>query len=78
MSSENRIIKVKKDDAGKVVEVMFENGHLCPINHVIQMAKNGSVEGYNVVRGKDGGEYLSADPNSHASLANLEDLPRFK
>lgn len=77
MNSENKIIKVKKNDDGVVTDVMFENGHVCPLNHVILMAKNGAVEGFNVVRGKNGGEYLSADPNS-SDVQDLDDMPRFK
>lgn len=75
--NENKIIKVRKNDAGIVTDVMFDNGEICPVNHAILMAKQGSIDGYNVVRGKNGGEYLSADPNS-SDVDDLEDIPRFK
>ncbi len=78
MNGENRIIKVKKNEEGAVTDVMFENGRVCPLNFAILMAKQGAIEGYNVVRGKNGGEYLSADPNSSDSVDDLDDLPRFK
>lgn len=77
MSSE-RIIKVKKNEEGVVTEVMFESGEVCPLNHAILMAKQGEIEGFNVVRGKNGGEYLSADPNSSDATDDLDDMPRFK
>jgi hypothetical protein len=77
MNSENRIIKVRKNDEGVVTEVMFENGHVLPINHAILMAKQGAIDGFNVIRGKNGGEYLSADPNS-SNVQDLDDMPRFK
>lgn len=73
----NKIIKVRKNADGVVTDVMFENGEICPVNHAILMAKQGSIDGYNVVRGKNGGEYLSADPNSSSS-EDLEDMPHFK
>jgi hypothetical protein len=77
MNSENKIIKVKKNEEGEVTDVMFENGDICPLNRAILMAKQGDVEGFNVIRGKNGGEYLSADPNSSDS-ENLDDMPRFR
>lgn len=77
MNSENKIIKVKKNEVGAVTDVMFENGEVCPLNHAILMAKQGAVDGFNVIRGKNGGEYLSADPNS-SGVEDLDDLPRFR
>ena len=77
MNSE-KIIKVKKNEEGVVTEVMFESGEVCHLNHAILMAKQGAIEGFNVVRGKNGGEYLSADPNSSDSADDLDDMPRFK
>lgn len=78
MNSENKIIKVKKNEVGVVTEVMFESGEVCSLNHAILMAKQGTIEGFNVVRGKNGGEYLSADPNSSDAADDLDDLPRFR
>jgi len=77
MINENKIIKVKKNDVGAVTDVMFENGDVCPLNHAILMAKQGGLDGFNVIRGKNGGEYLSADPNS-SGADDLDDMPRFK
>lgn len=77
MNSENKIIKVKKNEQGTVTDVMFENGRVCPLNFAILMAKNGAVDGFNVVRGKNGGEYLSADPNS-SDVEDLDKMPTFK
>ncbi len=77
MNSENKIVKVKKNEQGAVTEVMFESGRVCPLNFAILMARNGGLEGFNVVRGKNGGEYLSADPNS-SDVEELNNLPRFK
>lgn len=73
----NRIAKIKKDDEGNITEVMFENGNVCGLNYAILMAKQGVLEGFNVVRGKNGGEYLSADPNN-PDVDDLDDMPRFR
>jgi len=72
-----RITRVKRNDDGVITEVMFENGNTCSFNYAVLMAKQGVLEGYNVVRGKNGGEYLSADPNNPDS-ENLDDMPRFR
>jgi len=77
MNVGTKITKVKKNDEGTVTEVMFENGNICGLNYAVLMAKQGNLEGFNVVRGKNGGEYLSADPNT-PDVDDLEDMPRFK
>lgn len=73
----SRITGVRRNDDGIITDVMFENGNTCSFNYAILMAKQGNLEGYNVVRGKNGGEYLSADPNN-PDVEDLDDIPRFK
>ncbi|WP_027628320.1 DUF3892 domain-containing protein [Ruminiclostridium cellobioparum] len=73
----NRITRVRRNDDGIITDVMFENGNTCSFNYAVLMAKQGNLEGYNVVRGKNGGEYLSADPNNPA-VEDLDDIPRFR
>ena len=73
----NKIIKAKRNDKGAITDVMFENGNTCTLNHAVLMAKQGTLEGFNVVRGKNGGEFLSADPNN-PDVDNLDDMPRFR
>lgn len=73
----NRITRVKRNDNGIITDVMFENGNTCSFNYAVLMAKQGNLEGYNVVRGKNGGEYLSADPNN-PDVEDLDDIPRFR
>jgi hypothetical protein len=78
MENDNsKIVKIKKDHAGMISEVMLEDGTVLPINHAILRAKEGRIDGAIVVRGKDGGEYLRTDPNSYP-IDNLMDLPRFR
>lgn len=62
MSDVNKIVKVKKDEDGKIVEIMFDDGCRMSLNQAILMAKDGALEGVTVVRGKDGGEFLRIDP----------------
>ncbi len=73
----NRITRVRRNDDGIITDVMFENGNTCSFNYAVLMAKQGNLEGYNVVRGKNGGEYLSADPNN-PDVEDLDDIPRFR
>jgi hypothetical protein len=70
------ITKVRRNDDGIITDVMLENGNTCSFNYAVLMAKQGVLEGYNVVRGKNGGEYLSADPNN-PDVEDLDDIPRF-
>lgn len=77
MNGSSKIIKIKKNKDGDITDLMFENGNVVPLNHAIMMAKNGEIEGVIVVRGKNGGEFLSVDPYGVMS-DNLNNLPRFK
>ena len=72
-----RITRVRRNDDGFITDVMFENGNTCSFNYAVLMAKQGVLEGYNVVRGKNGGEYLSADPNN-PDVEDLDDIPKFR
>ncbi len=72
----SKIIKVKKDHEGKITDVLLENGEVLPLNHAIMMAREHIIEGVGVFKGKDGGEYLVADPDV-MDVDNLKDLPRF-
>lgn len=72
-----RITRVRRNDDGIITDVMFENGNTCSFNYAVLMAKQGVLDGYNVVRGKNGGEYLSADPNN-PDVEDLDDIPRFR
>jgi hypothetical protein len=77
MNESSKIIKVKKNKDGDITNVMLENGNEVPLNHAIMMAKDGQIDGVIVVRGKDGGEFLSVDPYGVIS-DSLNDLPEFK
>lgn len=73
----DKIVKVRRNNDGNITDVMFENGNVCSFNYAVLMAKQGVLEGFNVVRGKNGGEFLSADPNN-PDVQDLDDMPRFK
>jgi hypothetical protein len=77
MSETYKITKVKKDSDRRIVDVMLNDGLIIPLNHAILLAKDGKIEGVNVVRGKDGGEFLRGDPNN-TTEDNLANLPGFK
>ena len=76
MSIDNKIVKVRRNLAGDITDVMLENGNVFPLNQAILMTKRGIIDGFNVIRGKDGGEYLKPDPNV-PEVDDLEDLPKF-
>jgi hypothetical protein len=77
MNENLKIIKVKKNKDGDITDVMLENKSVVPLNHAIMMAKDGKINGVIVVRGKDGGEFLSVDPYG-VSSDSLNNLPGFR
>lgn len=77
MKESSKIIKVKRNENRDITDVMLENGIVVPLNHAIMMTKNGLIDGVIVVRGKDGGEFLSVDPYGPISVP-LNNMPRFK
>jgi hypothetical protein len=72
-----KIIKVKKNEDGNITDIMLEDGKVYPLNRAILMAKDGEIEGVNIGRGKNGGEFIGADPNEN-QVDNLSRLPTFK
>lgn len=77
MDDNLKIIKIKKNEHGDVTDIMLEDDSIVPINHAIQMARKGDIDGTVVVRGENGGEFLKLDPNSY-TRHDLTDLPTFK
>jgi hypothetical protein len=71
-----KIMKVRKNARGSITDVMLDNGNVYSIGEAIIMAKDGLIEGVNVGRAKDGGEFLRSDPNRTES-DNLDNLPTF-
>lgn len=80
MNENHKIIKVRKNSDGAITDVMFEGGKVVPINHAILLAKDGQVEGVNVIRGKDGGEFLWIDPHdpNDEYSKDFSNFPTFK
>jgi hypothetical protein len=76
MSDRHKIVKVRKNEDGDITEVMLGDGNVFPINHAIMIAKHGAIEGVNVGRGKDGGEFLRTDSDDSVEN-NLSNLPTF-
>jgi hypothetical protein len=76
MNTSQRIIKIKKDNDGDITDIMLEDGKIFPLNHAIMMAKHGAIEGVNVGKGKDGGEFLRSEAND-SIWDNLNNLPTF-
>jgi len=76
MNDKTRIIRVKKNSDGDIIDVMIENGNVYSIDDAIMMAKDGIIEGVNVGRAKNGREFLRSDPNSLQN-DNLDNLPIF-
>ena len=77
MNKGSKIIKVKKNQDGDITDIMLEDGAVLPLSQAIMLAKDGNLEGVNVGRSKNGGEFLRADPNG-MTADNLSSLPSFE
>lgn len=77
MNDNTKIVKIKKNEAGEITDVMLEDGIVLPLNHAIMIAKDGLIDCTTVSRGKNGGEFLKVDPEcSYPDI--LSKLPKFK
>ncbi|MDP4177851.1 MAG: DUF3892 domain-containing protein [Bacillota bacterium] len=72
----NKIIKVKKNSDGDIINVMLDNGSTYSVEDAIKMAKDHQIEGVNAAKSKSGKEYLRGNPNGNPE-DNLDNLSTF-
>jgi len=70
-----KIEKVKKNSKGDITDVMINN-NVYSIDEAIMMARDGKIEGVNVVKARTGREYLRSNPDV-SEANNLDNLPTF-
>lgn len=75
-SGKGKIAKVKKNSEGDITDVMMDNGNVYSIDEAIMMAKDDIIAGVNVVKSRNGREYLRSNPNDSEG-DNLDNLPSF-
>jgi len=68
-----KIEKIKKNAEGDITDIML-NGNVYSINEAILMARDGLIEGVNVVKARSGREYLRSNPDG-SEANNLDNLP---
>ncbi|UOQ44500.1 DUF3892 domain-containing protein [Halobacillus salinarum] len=71
-----RIIAVRKNGQGSIVEMKLSSGEVVDYKQAQQMAREGALDHVNLFRGKDGEEHLRSDPDGDVSN-NLDNLPSF-
>jgi hypothetical protein len=71
-----KIIKIRKNINGDITDVMLSDGDIFSLNHVITLAKKGSIEGICVGTGRNGAEFLKSDLHEVGS-DTLRDLSTF-
>lgn len=76
MQDTTKIVKVRKNNDGDIIDVMLQNGNIFSMNEAIMMARDNKIEGVNVGKAKNGREFLRSDPNSIED-DNLDNLPTF-
>ena len=72
----NKIVKVRKDAAGSITEVMFDNGTVYPLTQAVDLATQGMIMGVIVGTSKTGSKYLRGKQNE-TETDNLDNLPTF-
>ncbi|SDO47735.1 Protein of unknown function [Halobacillus aidingensis] len=71
-----RIVAVRKNGQGSIVEMQLSSGQVIDYKRAHEMARSGELEHVNLIRGKDGEDHLRSEPDGIQSN-NLDNLPSF-
>lgn len=70
------VVKVKKDENGRVTDVMLDNGKVYSIDEAISMSRDGLIEDIIIKQGENGREYFRDNPTNHGN-DSFNHLPLF-
>jgi predicted ribosome quality control (RQC) complex YloA/Tae2 family protein len=76
MTEQRKIVAVKKDGAGRIIEFKFEDDTVVDYKQAIEMAKNGQIAHGNAFKGRDGDFHIRSDADGDPSN-NFDNLPQF-
>lgn len=71
------IVAVQKNGDGDLTRFKTESGRVLDYDQAIEEAKNGTLSGVNVFKGRDGEHYLRGDADGDPTN-NLDNLPVFE
>ncbi len=69
-------VAVQKNGDGDITAFKTSNGRTLQYEQALQEVRNGSIEGVNVFKGKDGDFYIRGDADGDPTN-NLDSLPMF-
>lgn len=76
MAHRNRIVGVRKNADGDIVQFKFADGRVVDYTGAIALAQDGQVEHANAFRGRDGDFHIRSDADEDVDN-NLDNLPQF-
>ena len=72
----DKIVAVRKNSDGDIVELKTNSGKIVDYKSAQQMAQSGEIEGVNVFKGRDGEPHLRSNADGDPTN-NLDQLPTF-
>lgn len=77
MMEKDRITAIKSSSSGEIEAYELSSGKIITKEEAVGLARNGKVDGVQVLESKMGEEYLRSRPDDDESN-NLSELPKFK
>ncbi|WP_315114706.1 DUF3892 domain-containing protein [Clostridium intestinale] len=73
----DRITAIKSSSSGEIEAYELSSGKIITKEEAVGLARNGKIDGVQVLESKNGEEYLRSRPDDDESN-NLSELPKFK
>ncbi|ERK30224.1 DUF3892 domain-containing protein [Clostridium intestinale] len=73
----DRITAIKSSSSGEIEAYELSSGRIITKEEAIGLARDGKIDGVQVLESKNGEEYLRSRPDDDESN-NLSELPKFK
>ncbi len=77
MMEKDRITAIKSSSSGEIEAYELSSGKIITKEEAVGLARNGKIDGVQVLESKNGEEYLRSRPDDDESN-NLSELPKFK
>lgn len=77
MMEKDRITAIKSSSSGEIEACELSSGKIITKEEAVGLARNGKIDGVQVLESKNGEEYLRSRPDEDESN-NLSELPKFK
>lgn len=77
MMEKDKITAIKSSSSGEIEAYELSSGKIITKEEAVGLARNGKIDGVQVLESKNGEEYLRSRPDEDESN-NLSELPKFK